>query len=55
MSITWCSVLVLYTSIGADALEALIGSSNDVNHLEFEYAGYMVLVEDEDNVYLDFA
>ena len=43
----------LYTAIDPDALQALYEPPNDVTRLEFEYAGYEVIIEDEDQVHLE--
>lgn len=43
----------LYTSVDPDALCAIVEPPNDVDRVEFEYAGYEVVVEDEDRVHLE--
>lgn len=43
----------LYTSVDPDALQAIVEPPNDVERVEFEYAGYEVVVEDENRVHLE--
>lgn len=43
----------LYTSVDPDALRAIVEPPNDVSQVEFEYAGYEVVVQDENRVHLD--
>lgn len=43
----------LYTSVDPDALQALCEPPNDVNRVEFEYAGYEVIIEDKNQVHLE--
>lgn len=44
---------LLSTSVDPDALQALYEPPNDVNRVEFEYIGYEVIIEDEDEVHLE--
>lgn len=43
----------LYTSVDPDVLVALYESPSNVDRVEFEYAGYAVIIEDEDQVRLE--
>lgn len=43
----------LYTSVDPEALQALWEPPSDVNRVEFEYAGYEVIIEDENHVRLE--
>lgn len=43
----------LHSSVDTTALEGLFDGQNSVNRVEFEYAGYEIIIEDEDQVHLE--
>lgn len=43
----------LYTSVDPDALQTLYQPPNDVTRVEFEYAGYEVIIQGENQVHLE--
>lgn len=43
----------LYTAVDADALQTLCEPPNGVSRVEFEYAGYEVIIGDENQVHIE--